>query len=230
MPWLSAAPAALQIWFGGQEAGNALADVLFGDADPGGRLPTSFPRRLEDTPAFLHYPGEHGHVLYGEGVFGGHRSYDARGVEPLFPFGHGLSYTRFAYGQPRVEVAEEPGEAGAVAVRVSVEVENVGPRAGQEVVQCYVADLAASVARPPQELRAFAKLELAPGERQRVELTLGADALSFWDPTRRAWVAEAGEFELRLGRSSRDIRRTARFRLAHPHLSGPDRKLGDGVK
>jgi beta-glucosidase len=227
MPWLPGVAAVLQGWFGGQEAGNALADVLFGDADPGGRLPTSFPRRLEDTPAFLNYPGEHGHVVYGEGVFGGHRAYDARGVEPLFPFGHGLSYTRFAYGEPRVEVSER--EDG-LRVRVSLEVTNTGERRGQEVVQCYVADLAASAARPSHELRAFAKLELAPGERRRVELALGADALSFWDPLRRAWVAEAGDFELRLGRSSRELRATARFRLERTHLAGPDRKLGDGLE
>jgi len=227
MAWLPAVSAVLQSWFGGQEAGNALADVLFGDTDPGGRLPASLPRRLQDTPAFLNYPGEHGHVLYGEGVFGGHRSYDARGVEPLFPFGHGLSYTRFEYGAPNVELSERDG---APLVRVSLEVANAGERTGLEVVQCYVADLAASVARPPQELRAFAKLELAPGERRRVELALGADALSFWDPARHAWVAEAGEFELRLGRSSRDIRATARFHLPRPHLTPPDRRIGDGLK
>jgi len=229
MPWLALVPAVLQIWFGGQEAGRALADVLFGDADPGGRLPTSFPRRLEDTPAYLGYPGEHGHVLYGEGVFAGHRSYDARKVEPLFPFGHGLSYARFAYGEPRVAVEEEPGEAGGVRVRVVVPLTNVGGRAGQEVVQCYLADLEASAARPPRELRAFAKLALAPGERREVELRLGADALSFWDPARGAWVAEAGEFEVRLGSSSRNLPAGARFRLAHTHVAGPGRKLEDAL-
>ena len=194
-----------------------------------GGCPPRFPRRLEDTPAFLNYPGEHGHVLYGEGVFAGHRSYDARGVEPLFPFGHGLSYTRFAYGEPRVAVEEEDGEGGGLRVRIAVELTNVGRRAGQEVVQCYLADLEASVARPPRELCAFAKLELAPGERRTVELTLGADALSFWDPSRKAWVAEAGEFEVRLGSSSRSLPAAARFHLAHPHVAGPDRKLGDEV-
>jgi beta-glucosidase len=229
MPWLERVPAALQIWFGGQEAGRALADVLFGDADPGGRLPTTFPRRLEDTPAYLGYPGEHGHVLYGEGVFAGHRAYDARGVEPLFPFGHGLSYTRFEYGEPQARVEEAADEAGDVQVRIAVDVTNVGERAGQEVVQCYLADLEASAARPPRELRAFAKVELAPGERRRVELRLGADALSFWDPTRKAWVAEAGEFEARVGSSSRQLPVAARFRLAHTHVAGPARKLEDGA-
>jgi beta-glucosidase len=221
-------PAALQIWFGGQEAGNALADVLFGDADPGGRLPTTFPRRLQDTPAFLCYPGEAGRVLYGEGVFAGHRSYDAREVAPLFPFGHGLSYARFEYAEPRVLVSEGAGPEGALSVRVSVEVRNCGARSGVEVVQCYVADLAARVARPPQELAAFAKLALAPGERRRVELVLGPEALAFWDPLSRSFVVEAGEFEVRLGRSSRELPARARFGLDHDHRAGPGRKLGGG--
>jgi beta-glucosidase len=225
MDWIDGVAAALQIWFGGQEAGRALADVLFGDVDPSGRLPTSFPRRLEDTPAFLNYPGECGHVLYGEGVFGGHRSYDARGVEPLFPFGHGLSYTRFAYGEPRVRVEEEADEAGAVRVRVAVDVTNVGERPGQEVVQCYLADLEASVARAPRELAAFAKVALAPGEQRSVELVLGQEALSFFHPARRAWLAEAGDFEVRIGRSSRDLPVGGRFRLASDHVAGMDRRL-----
>ena len=146
---------ALHVWFGGQETGNALADVLFGDADPGGRLPTTVPRRLEDTPAYLNYPGEHGKVHYGEGVFGGHRSYDARGVEPLFPFGFGLSYTRFELGEPTVRVDEGAGDAGDVRVHVALDVTNAGTRAGQEVVQLYVADrrVEPSRARPASSAR-----------------------------------------------------------------------------
>jgi len=220
-----AAPAALQLWFGGQEAGNALADVLFGDADPGGRLPTSWPRRLEDTPAFASYPGERGHVLYGEGVFAGYRHYDLRGVEPRFPFGHGLSYARFAFGEPRVELDEEAGPAGRVSIRASLEVANVGERPGREVVQLYVADPESSLARAPQELRAFAKVTLAPGERRTVQLSLGSAALAAWDPARRAWVAEAGVYELRFGRSSREILARARVALAREHVEGPEREL-----
>ena len=227
MPWLDRVAAALFTWFGGQETGNALADVLFGDADPGGRLPTTLPRRLEDTPAYLNYPGEHGKVHYGEGVFGGYRSYDARGVEPLFPFGFGLSYTRFELGEPTVRVDEGAGDAGDVRVHVALDVTNVGTRAGQEVVQLYVADVESSVARPPCELRAFAKLTLAPGERKRVEWTLGPEAFAFWDPTKRTWTAEAGDYELRIGRHSRDLPVRARATLAHDHQSGPDRALGD---
>jgi beta-glucosidase len=226
MPWLDEVAAVLYTWFGGQEAGHALADVVFGDADPGGRLPTTVPRRLEDTPAYLNYPGEHGKVYYGEGVFGGHRSYDARGVEPLFPFGFGLSYTRFELGEPTVRVEEGAGESGDVRVHVALDVTNAGARAGQEVVQLYVADVESSVARPPTELRAFAKVSLAAGERKRVEWTLGAEAFAFWNPVARTWTAEAGEYELRIGRHSRDLAVRARLSLAHDHESGPDRALG----
>lgn len=222
---LDAAPAALQLWFAGQEAGSALADVLFGDADPGGRLPTTWPRRLEDAPAFASYPGERGHVAYAEGVFAGYRHYDLRRVEPRFAFGHGLSYSRFAFGEPRVDLEEEPGASGRVRLRAAVEVANAGERAGSEVVQLYVSDLESGLARPPQELRAFAKLALAPGERRTVRLALGTAAFAAWDPERRAWLAEAGEYEIHIGRSSRDILATVRVRLAHDHVEGPEREL-----
>jgi beta-glucosidase len=225
LPFLERVAAALQSWFGGQEAGNALADVLFGDADPGGRLPTTYPRRIEDTPAYLHYPPERGRMLYGEGLHVGYRWYDARRIEPAFAFGHGLSYARFEYGDARARVEEEAGPEGGVSVHVIVDVTNVSDRAGLEVVQLYVADPEASVARPPQELRAFAKVALAPGERRTVRLPLGVAALSFWDPARRAWVAEAGEYEARIGRSSRDLRAAVRFRLAQEHVAGPEREL-----
>jgi len=223
--FLDAAPAALQLWFAGQEAGHALAAVLFGDEDPGGRLPTTWPGRLEDTPAFASYPGERGHVLYGEGIFAGYRHYDLRRVEPRFPFGHGLSYARFAFGEPAVEVEEQPGEAGRIAVRVRLDVRNVGARPGREVVQLYVKGPESALARAPQELRAFAKVALAPGETRRVELALATAAFAAWDPARRAWLAEAGRYELRLGRSSRDVFARATVRLAHDHVEGPERAL-----
>jgi beta-glucosidase len=220
-----AAAALLQLWFAGQEAGRALADVLFGDADPGGRLPTTWPRRLQDTPAFASYPGERGHVAYGENVFAGYRHYDLRGVEPLFPFGHGLSYARFAFGEPSVELEEEAGPGGRVRVRATLEVTNVGERPGQAVVQLYVADPVSTLARAPQELRAFAKLSLAPGERRTAQLVLGTAALAAWDPARSAFVAEPGAYELRFGRSSRDVFARAAIELAHEHVEGPAREL-----
>jgi beta-glucosidase len=210
MDWLSRVPAVVQMWYPGQEAGDALADVLFGDVNPSGRLPQTFPKRIEDTPAFLHYPGENGRVVYGEDLFAGYRYYDAKRVEPLFPFGHGLSYTRFDYTKLRVARASvRPGEP----VEVELEVANTGARAGQEVVQLYVRDVASRLVRPEQELRAFAKVELAPGETRTVRFMLDARALSCWDPSKSGWVAEPGEFELRAGASSRDIRARARFTL-----------------
>ena len=215
MDWLARVPAVVQLWYPGQEAGHALADVLCGDLNPSGRLPQTWPRRLEDTPAFLHYPGENGRVVYGEGLFMGYRYYDARKVEPLFPFGHGLSYTRFGYTDLRLARASI---AAGESVEVELDVTNRGTRAGQEVVQLYVRDVASRLARPEQELRAFAKLALAPGETRTVRFTLDARALSYWDPAAPGWVAEPGEFELRAGASSRDIRARASFTLEAPSL------------
>jgi beta-glucosidase len=210
MDWGDRVPALLQLWYPGEEGGHALADVLFGDVDPGGRLPLTIPRRLEDSPAFLCHPGERATLLQGEGVFVGYRGYDARAVEPRFPFGHGLSYARFEYGPLRASpvhlVAGESLEA-------SVEVTNVSARPGREVVQLYVGDLAASVRRPPRELRGFARLDLAPGEARTVRFVLGPRDFSFWDPALPGWAAEPGAFELAVGRSSRDLRARARVVL-----------------
>jgi beta-glucosidase len=200
MGWLDRVPAVLQAWFPGQEFGNALADLLFGDANPSGKLPTTFPKRLEDTPAFFNYPGESGQMLYGEGIFVGYRGYDARDVEPLFPFGHGLSYTTFEYGDVHVSI-EEPD-----TVVVEVDITNKGRRAGKEIVQCYVRDLEASLARPPKELKGFAKVSLEPGETSTARIVLDRRAFSFYDPGRASWILEPGEFELLIGSSSRDIR------------------------
>ncbi len=210
LEWLERVPAAVQLWYAGQESGNALADVLFGDVSPSGRLPHTVPCRLEDTPAFLSWPGEHGRSVYGEGLFMGYRWYDARRIEPRLPFGHGLSYTRFEYGSLRLSRARlRPGES----LDVSLELANRGPRAGQEVVQLYVRDVRAKVARPERELRAFAKVELAPSESRTVTLRLEPRAFSYWDSGAKDWVAEPGEFELQVGASSRDVRARASVTL-----------------
>ena len=210
MDWADDVKAILQIWYPGQELGHALADVVFGHAGPGGRLPTTFPRRLQDTPAFTNYPGESGRVLYGEGMFVGYRWYDKRHIEPLFPFGHGLDYTEFSYGRLEVPSAVVAG----LAIVAHIEVTNTGSRPGTEVVQVYVSDIESSLVRPPKELKSFAKVTLAPGETRRVELVIDAAALSFWDPSAHAWLAEAGEFELSVGRSAADIRARATFSLS----------------
>ncbi len=194
MPWADDVAAILQAWFPGEEWGNALADVLSGDTSPSGKLPTTIPVRLEDTPAFTGYPGERGQVRYGEGVFVGYRWYDTRRIEPRFCFGHGLSYTTF-------ELTAPAWDGHAVRVRLT----NTGSVRGAETVQCYVHDAEATVARPQQELKAFAKVALDPGESRDLTLPLDERAFSFWDVAAHAWTAEPGEFELRIGTSSRAI-------------------------
>jgi beta-glucosidase len=208
MSWVDEVGAIAQLWYPGQEAGTALAEVLFGDTDAAGRLPTTFPRQIEDSPAFPTYPGQHGRAPYSEGVFVGYRHYDANQVEPLFCFGHGLSYTRFEYGNLTLEV-----DGAAKEATVSVDVTNVGDRWGQEVVQLYVRDLEASVARPERELQQFAKVGLEPGATQTVRLDLPRRAFAFWDVHRHEWVVEPGEFEIAVGSSSRHIHHTARLQL-----------------
>jgi len=230
MPWLEAVTAVLQLWYPGQEGGNALADVLFGDANPSGRLPTTFPRRLADNPAYLNYPGENGKVLYGEGLFVGYRYYDKKEIAPLFPFGHGLSYTTFAYENLQINVEGQ-------SVQVRVDVTNTGSRAGQEVVQLYVRDEAARLVRPLKELKAFAKVSLEPGETETVTLSLSRQSLAFYDPAVEAWVTEAGTFTVLVGHSSQDVRLSGRFQWTgdsdqrrHLHVGLPLQTLLDDAR
>jgi beta-glucosidase len=196
MPWADDVAAIMQCWFPGEEWGNALADVCAGDTEPSGRLATTIPRRIEDAPAYKNYPGENGAVRYGEGIFVGYRWYDTRNVAPRYPFGHGNSYSTFELGEP-----EWDGH------RVKVRVTNTGARRGAAVVQCYVHDPIATVERPAQELKAFEKVWLDPGQSHDAVLELGPRAFAFWDDERRAWTVEPGEVEVRLGWSSRDIAR-----------------------
>jgi beta-glucosidase len=210
MEWADHVPAVLQSWFGGEEAAPALADVLFGRVNPSGRLPTTIPRRLQDTPAFLDYPGENGHVAYGEGVFVGYRWYDSRDIEPRFCFGHGLSYSTFRIGPPEPERTEL---AVGDPLTVWVEVTNAGECGGFEVVQLYVRDVESRLARPDKELKAFAKVWVEPGATERVPLALDFRSFACWDPAEPGWVAEPGTFELLVGASSRDIRGSADVRL-----------------
>jgi beta-glucosidase len=195
--WDHLAPAILETWLPGQAGGTAVADVLLGISAPGGRLAETIPHRLEDTPAFGNFPGEAKHVRYGEGVLVGYRWYDTRDVNVAYPFGHGLTYTTFAYGPLTATVDQTPD--GTITVRTTVEVTNTGSRAGTEVVQLYVADPHAAVLRPTHELRAFRKVLLQPGETVEVVLDLDARALSYWHPGLRRWVLEVGS-------SSRDLR------------------------
>jgi len=203
MPWIDRVPAVLQLWYDSQEQGNALADILFGDSNPSGKLPTTFPVRLEDNPAYINYPGENGKVRYGEGIFVGYRYYDKKDVQPLFPFGHGLSYTSFKYSNLRLSKGSITPDQ---ILTVKVDVTNTGRVAGKEVVQVYVHDVTSTVARPEKELKAFAKVELKPKQTKTVTFTLDREAFWYFDTLKNAWTAEPGEFEIWVGASSRDIR------------------------
>lgn len=217
MDWLDDVAGVVQLWYTGQELGLALADVVFGDVDAAGRLPTTFPRRIEDTPAFPTYPGHDGRAPYSEGVLVGYRHYDAHAVEPLFCFGHGLSYTEFAYGDLTVDDDDDDGSGrgsgssgrgqGDGVTRLRVDVTNVGDRPGREVVQLYV-HAVDQVERPEKELAEFCTLDLAPGETATARFELPERAFAHWDLARHGWVAEAGEYEVRVGSSSRHIRST----------------------
>jgi beta-glucosidase len=208
--WIAKVPAVLYAWYGGQEAGHAIGDLLFGVATPSGKLPVTFPVRIEDSTAHGSFPGENLHVEYAEGIYVGYRGFDERGIEPLFPFGFGMSYTTFEYGGLTLSASEvRPG--GTLEARVQVK--NTGNRAGAEVVQLYLRDVASSLDRPDKELKGFARVELQPGQSETVRFTLAEDAMSFFDPGKDDWVAEAGEFEVLIGASSRDIRLKEKFRL-----------------
>jgi len=210
MPWLDRVAAVLVAWFPGQECGNAIADVLFGHATPSGKLPQTFPRRLEDNPAYLNYPGENGKVSYGEGLYVGYRYYDKKDIAPLFPFGFGLSYTSFAYDNLRLS-ATEIGPDDTLLMRIDIT--NEGGHAGQEVVEVYVRDRESRLGQPDKELKAFAKVALGVGETQTVSLALARDAWSYYDDATHSWVAEPGLFDILVGSSSAAIRAQATVTL-----------------
>lgn len=200
MPWIDEVPAVVQMWYAGMEAGNAIADVLFGRVNPSGKLPFTFPKRLADSPA--HALNDYQPLIchYAEDLLMGYRWFDTKQIEPLFPFGHGLSYTAFEYGEPMVET-----DGGEVVVRMKLA--NVGNRFGRETVQLYIAPPKSAFLRPAQELKGFAKVALEPGESREVEIRLNARSFAIYHPDKREWFVEPGRYLLRLGASSRDIRR-----------------------
>lgn len=204
MPWVDAVPAIVQAWFGGEQAGPALADILFGDVNPAGKLPVTFLKAWKDSPAFATYPGD-GKTFYSEGIFVGYRHFDKNNIIPLFPFGHGLSYTTFSYAHLAVTPRVTDGKR---ACDVSMELTNTGTRRGAEVVQFYVTEDRPSVPRPPKELKGFRKIDLAPGEKGTVTLSLDESAFSFFDPAARRWTMNPGTFTIHAGSSSRDLRAT----------------------
>jgi beta-glucosidase len=208
MPWIDHAPAMVVAWLGGEEGPDATARILFGEVSPSGRLPVTFPKRLEDTPAHGWYPGD-AEVTYGEGLFVGYRHFDRAPEPPLFAFGHGLTYSRFAYADLIIPETARAGETVTVAFTLS----NVGERKASETAQLYIRPRGPSVERPVKELKGFAKAALAPGESRRITLTLDARAFSVWDTARGAWYAEPGAYDILVGGSAADIELQGTVRL-----------------
>lgn len=215
LPWLNDVPAVVEAWLGGQASGGAIVDVLTGIVNPSGKLSETFPVRLEDTPSYLDFPtAGDGTVRFTEGVFTGHRWYEARKIAPLIPFGYGLSYTTFAYEGLTVDAAAF-GEGGNVEITVMVE--NTGDVFGKEVVQVYVGECASRVPRPNRELKTFAKVALQPGEDKTLQFSLGWRDFEFYDVVADIWVMDPGEYEISIGASSADIRLSARVTLESTH-------------
>ena len=206
--WLKDVPGLIETWFPGQEGGAALASVIFGKTNPSGKLPDTFAFRREDYPDFGNFPGTKGTVNYAEGIYVGYRHFDKKQVAPLFPFGHGLSYTTFQYGSVKVTGPDKGGNFTA-----SLNVTNTGNRSGEEVVQLYVRDLAPKIDRPVQELRAFQKVTIQPGKTKSVTLHLTPRSFAYCDVPRKQWRSDAGTYEINVGSSSRDIRQSTRVRL-----------------
>jgi len=203
--WIDAVPAALEGWMMGQAGGAALADVLFGQVNPCGKLAETFPLKLSDTPAHLNWPGGAGKVQYGEGLFIGYRYYDAKELPVLFPFGHGLSYTTFAYSNAKVSAKTFRDVDG---LTVTVDVTNTGHMAGKEIVQVYVHDRACGLMRPEKELKGFAKVALQPGETKSVAIKLDFRAFAYYHPEYKQWITEDGDFDILIASSSAQVRHT----------------------
>lgn len=217
MPWISEVPAVIQAWYLGTEAGNAIASVLVGDVNPSGKPPFTFPEKLEDVGAHQlgDYPGRQREdgifdEKYNESIFVGYRWTDKQKIRPLFPFGHGLSYTTFAYGKATVNKKVMKIDEQIV---ITVPITNTGKRIGSEIVQLYISDLKSSLPRPVKELKGFSKIQLAPGETQEVTFLIDKQALSFFNDSRHEWVAEPGKFEAQIAASATDIKSKVTFEL-----------------
>ena len=231
MPWVDQVKGIVEAYLGGQAVGGAVCDILFGKVNPSAKLPESFPKRLEDNPSYLSYIGEGDMVEYREGIFVGYRYYDKKKMDVLFPFGYGLSYTTFAYSNLHLDKKEMKDTD---TVTVSVDVTNTGDRTGKEIVQLYVADKESTVIRPEKELRDFAKVELAPGETKTVSFTLGKRAFAYYNTTIHDWHVETGDFDILIGKSSRDIVLSESVKVEStvkiPFVYTTDTTLGDVMK
>jgi beta-glucosidase len=201
--WIDGVAAVLEGYMMGQAGGEAIADILFGKVNPCGKLAETFPLKLADIPTLINWPGESGKVRYGEGLYIGYRYYDVKNLPVLFPFGFGLSYTTFAYYNPKVSASSFTDVDG---VTVSIDVTNTGKMAGKEIVQVYVHDQASALSRPQKELKGFAKVSLQPGETKTVSVKLDFRAFAYYHPLYQKWVAEEGAFDILIGASAADIR------------------------
>lgn len=212
MPWMKAVPSIVQTWYNGTESGNALAAILVGDVNPSGKLPFTFPAKLEDVGAHKlgAYPGVNKEVEYKEGIFVGYRWVDKENIKSLFSFGYGLSYTTFEYGKVTADKKEVTRDG---KISFSVKVKNTGARDGAEIVQLYISDLKSSLPRPLKELKGFEKVYLKAGEEKEVTMTIDKSALSFFDADKHEWVAENGDFEALIGASASDIKSKVKFTL-----------------
>lgn len=210
--WVDKVPAVLQAWYPGEEGGNALAAILFGDVNPSGRLPCTIPKRLEDSPAHAlgAYPGTNGVEVYKEGLLVGYRWFDTKHIEPQFPFGYGLSYTTFKYSDLKLVVGDEPN---STIVSARFNIENTGNRAGAEVAQLYVHEDNPHLPRPEKELKGFKRVFLQPGEKQTVSIPLGQGAFGYYDPARKSWIAQRDRFKILVGGSLQDIQLKTHFIL-----------------
>ncbi len=228
MPWIDKVAAVLECYLGGQAVGAAQVDVLFGKVNPSGKLAETFPVQLEDNPSFLNFPGEGDTVCYREGIFVGYRYYDTKKMDVLFPFGHGLSYTTFAYGNLTVD---RDNIKDTDTVTVTVDVTNTGSCAGKEVVQLYVAGPHKNVIRPEKELKGFEKVSLEPGETKTVTFTLEKRAFAYWNTVLADWHVETGVYGVKVGASSRDIRLERKISVtstqAVPHTYTIHSTMGD---
>ena len=202
MPWLGKVKAVLEAYLGGQAVGGAVVNVLYGNANPSGRLAETFPLRIQDTPCYLNYGGEHDKSVYSEGIFVGYRYYTSKEMEVLFPFGYGLSYTTFSYGNLTVDKKEFKESEKLL---VSVDVTNTGACTGKEVVQLYVAPKGGTIIRPVRELKAFEKTELAPGETKTVTFELDSRAYAYWNTEIHDWHVETGAYEIQICRNAQEV-------------------------
>jgi beta-glucosidase len=222
MPWAGEVPCILEGYLGGQAGAGGIADILFGEVNPSGKLAETFPLKLEDTPAHPYFPGGPATVEYRESLYVGYRYYDTVNQPVLFPFGHGLSYTRFEYRDLVLSQPQGPdSESLAEALTVTFKVKNTGKVAGQEVIQLYVRDVESTAFRPAKELKGFAKVALQPGEETGVTLELDRRAFAYYDPQLKDWRVEAGAFEILVGASSQDIRLRATVEIVSAQSAVP---------